>query len=157
MRPLLLLDIDGCLNPLVREAPGFTAYQLGGMPVLLNPEHGRWLCDLADLYELTWASSWERDSDLVAAKLGLPLGLPYVAFTRSDGWAAGEDWLDKLPAVSRYVGDRPLAWVDDVFGPEAQAWAESRGVPTLLVETDCRVGLTGEHVERLRAFTSVRG
>jgi hypothetical protein len=154
MRPLLLLDIYGVLNPLVREAPGFTAYRMGGMPVLLNPDHGRWLCDLADLFEITWASSWERDADLVAAKVGLPLGLPYLAFTHTDGWAAGDDWLNKLPAVSRFVGNRPLAWVDDVFDAYTREWAASRGVPTLLVETDCRVGLTGEHIERLRAFVS---
>jgi hypothetical protein len=146
-KPLLLLDIDGVLNPLgVRNAPGFVACDLGGMRVLLNPDHGRWLRSLAAAFDLTWATSWERDADLIAERIGLPVGLPYVAFNGQ------EDWTIKLPDVMRYVGDRSMAWVDDVLDIETRAWAASRSAPTLLVETDRRVGLTSDHVDRLRAF-----
>jgi hypothetical protein len=50
------------------------------------------------------------------------------------------------------VGERAVAWVDDQLGPEVHAWAASRDAPTMLVETDHRVGLTMEHIERLREF-----
>jgi hypothetical protein len=147
VKPLLLLDVDGVLNPLgVGEAPGFVPYHLGGMRVLLSPEHGRWLSTLGDLYDLTWATSWERDADLIAEQIGLPMGLPVIVFTDQSEWTV------KLPDVSRYVGDRALAWVDDQIGPDVLAWAATRLAPTLLVETDSRVGLTLEHVERLRAW-----
>jgi hypothetical protein len=147
VRPLLLLDVDGVLNPLgVREAPGFTAHHLGGMRVLLSPDHGRWLSSLSDVFELTWATSWERDADLIAERIGLPVGMPAVRFTNQTEWTV------KLPDVIRHVGDRAAAWIDDQLGPDVRAWAESRHSPTLLVETDSRVGLTLGHVERLRAW-----
>jgi hypothetical protein len=147
VRPLLLLDIDGVLNPLgVREAPGFVPYHVGGMRVLLSIDHGRLLNGLGDLFDLTWATSWERDADLIAERIGLPLGLPAITFTKQLEWTA------KLPDVDRYAGDRALAWVDDQLGPEIQAWAASRQPPTLLVQTDNRVGLTLAHIERLRAW-----
>jgi len=149
VRPLLLLDIDGVLNPLgVREAPGFMPYHLGGMRVLLSSNHGRWLASLGNLFDLTWATSWERDADLVAERIGLPGGLPVITFMDQTEWTV------KLPDVVRYAGDRALAWVDDQLGPDVHAWAESRHSPTLLVQTDSRVGLTAEDVERLRVWGS---
>ena len=58
----------------------------------------------------------------------------------------------KVPAVARFTGDRPAAWVDDVVTPEAVAWAAARAVPTLLLEVDPAVGLTRGQVERLLAW-----
>ena len=147
-RPLLLLDIDGVLNPLgVREAAGFIEHQVGGMTVLLSPAHGRWLTALAERFDLVWATSWEQDADLLIADLvGIPRGLPYITFTNQSGWTA------KLPDVDRYVGDRAVAWIDDQIGPAEEAWAAERSSPTLLVRTDQRVGLTTEHVDQLLEF-----
>jgi hypothetical protein len=58
----------------------------------------------------------------------------------------------KLADVALFVGSRPVAWVDDRLGAEIQAWAASRDAPTLLVQTDPRIGLTIEHIRRLRRF-----
>ena len=153
-RPLLLLDVDGVLNPLgVSDAPGFAAYWLGDpgtggrVRVLLSPDHGRWLTALGDAFDLVWATSWEQDADLLIADLvGLRRGLPFISFTDQTGWTS------KLPDVVRFVGDRAVAWVDDQLGPEVHAWAAARDAPTILLETDHRVGLTVEHIERLREF-----
>jgi hypothetical protein len=49
----------------------------------------------------------------------------------------------------RTSGTRPIAWVDDVITREAVTWAESRSAPTLLVQTDPRLGLQRHHVDRL--------
>lgn len=147
-RPLLLLDVDGVLNPLrVRDLPGFTPHELGEpgtaghVRVLLSPDHGRWLTLLGDVFDLVWATSWEQEADLlIAERVGLPRGLPFIRFTEQRGWTS------KLPDVIRFVGERAVAWVDDQLDPAAHAWAESREAPTLLVETDHRVGLELEHI-----------
>jgi len=91
----------------------------------------------------------EQDADLlIAGPVGLPRGLPFIRFTEQSGWTS------KLPDVVRFVGDRAVAWVDDQLDPDAHAWAESREAPTLLVETDHRVGLELEHISMLRAFAA---
>jgi hypothetical protein len=49
--PLLLLDIDGVLNPFAAPAcpPGYTQHDIfpGEKPVRLYPAHGSWLQELA--------------------------------------------------------------------------------------------------------------
>jgi hypothetical protein len=153
-RPFLLIDVDGVLNPLA-QAPGhvpagYVPHDVDGLRVLLSTDHGIWLSDLASSYDLVWATSWEHDADrLIAEAVGLPRGLPVISFAAQDGWT------NKLPDIIRYVGDRPLAWIDDQPGAEVRDWADARnaaGIPTLLVETDYRVGLTLFDVGRLREF-----
>ncbi|MER7705423.1 HAD domain-containing protein [Kitasatospora sp. NPDC097605] len=58
-KPLLFLDVDGVLNPV---CPGpeadFDSHTLFGYTVLLSARHGTWLRELADSYELVWATTW---------------------------------------------------------------------------------------------------
>ena len=123
--------------------PSFTAYEFDGLRVLLSARHGAWLTGLANDFELAWATSWEDDADrLIAERVGLPRGLPVIRFD-----AAQTGWMDKLPDVIQFVGDRPTAWLDDDLGPEAHAWAAARAVPTLLVQPDHRIGLTEAHID----------
>lgn len=95
-------------------------------------------------FELAWASAWGYQAH---AKLGEILNLsefPYVPMPPLPFAPA-----EKVPAVAAYVGNRPIAWVDDVITREAVTWAESRSAPTLLVQTDPRLGLQRHHVDRL--------
>jgi hypothetical protein len=153
VRPLLLIDVDGVLNPLAVQPPGhvppgFAAHDLEGLRVLLAAQHGSWLSELAVDFDLVWATSWEHDADrLIAERVGLPRGLPVITFD-----SPPEDWTSKLPDVIRFVADRPVAWIDDDLGPEVYSWADSRTVSTLLIQPDHRVGLTSAHVDRLRGF-----
>jgi hypothetical protein len=153
VRPLLLIDVDGVLNPLAVRPPGhippgFAAYDLEGLLVLLAAQHGAWLSELAVDFDLVWATSWEHDADrLIAERVGLPRGLPVITFD-----SPPEEWTSKLPDVIRFVADRPVAWVDDDLGSEVYSWADSRTVPTLLIQPDHRVGLTSAHIDRLRGF-----
>jgi hypothetical protein len=151
LRPLLLIDVDGVLNPLGVGPdfvpPGFVAHRLEGLRVLLARKHGAWLTALATDFDLVWATSWEHDADrLIAERVGLPRGMPVITFTSQTEWTA------KLPDVIRFVGDRPVAWIDDALGAEEHEWASSRGVPTLLIQANHRVGLTRAHIDRLREF-----
>jgi hypothetical protein len=55
---------------------------------------------------------------------------------------------DKLPAVIRFAGRRPLTWIDDALLPEAHAWASKRRIPTLLIGIDPAEGLTRPVIEQ---------
>ncbi len=55
---------------------------------------------------------------------------------------------DKLPAITRYAGHRPLAWIDDALPPEAHTWAANRRTPTLLISIDPAEGLTRPAIDQ---------
>ncbi|MFB7945407.1 HAD domain-containing protein [Kitasatospora phosalacinea] len=60
-KPLLYLDVDGVLNPVFPHPDDdFDAHTLLGYSVLLSPRHGDWLRELADHYELVWATTWSN-------------------------------------------------------------------------------------------------
>jgi len=150
---MLLVDFDGVLNPFAATQcpPGFTEYGLdefpGDDPVRLNPAHARWLRDLASLYEIAWASACAQDLNLYCERLiqlapmqRVPMPLPPFDPDR------------KVEAVAAFVGDRPVAWLDDAFGEIARSWARERSAPTLLVDVDPATGLTIDVIDRLAAW-----
>lgn len=146
--PLLLLDVDGVLNPYAASTcpAGYTEHRFfrGEDPVRLCLAHGPWLQELAARFQLVWATAWGREANrLLAPLLQLPqlstVPFPPIPF----------DPLEKLEAVVRYVGDRPVAWIDDALTPEAYAWAAKRAAPTLLISIDPADGLTRLAIERV--------
>ncbi|HYK67316.1 MAG TPA: HAD domain-containing protein [Streptosporangiaceae bacterium] len=152
-RPVLLVDVDGVLNPWMAKdcPPGYGEYNFfPGERVLLSPGHGELLQSLAQVYELVWATAWEhRANRLICPVLSLP-ELPVVEFPLS-----GRDlFFRKLPAVIQAVGRRPCAWIDDEHRPDHYAWAEERGVPTLIVDIDPAEGLTSGVVGRLAGWAA---
>ncbi|HEV2368317.1 MAG TPA: hypothetical protein VGR90_00490 [Acidimicrobiales bacterium] len=79
--------------------------------------------------------------------------LPLPAFSAAIELPAGTFHPNlKIPAVESVAGDRPLAWIDDMFLPEAWTWAADRPQPTLLVSVDPALGLTEEIVDKLQAW-----
>lgn len=151
-KPLLLIDVDGPLNPFdAREIP--SGYQLHllqpqgfeSLRVWLNPGHGQMLLALADRFELTWATTWgehDQANTMIAPLVGLP-PLPTIEVGRHPfrmPW--GRIW--KRDPVEQYVGQRPFAWFDDQFERGDFEWAAKRtaeGSPTLLLSIDPRLGL----------------
>jgi hypothetical protein len=138
--PLLLLDVDGVLNPYAASAcpPGYIEHDLfpGEDPVRLCPAHGPWLQELAARFQIVWATGWgENANRLLAPLLRLP-ALPVISFP------VPFDPLSKLPAIVRYAGNRPLVWLDDMLQSDAFAWASERGTPALLISVDPAEGLT---------------
>lgn len=76
---------------------------------------------------IAWASSWEGDANLyLCPHFGLP-ELPFVVFPPVPFEPSA-----KVPAIHAFVGDRPVAWVDDTVTTEARQWARGRTAPTLL-------------------------
>lgn len=147
-RPVLLIDVDGVLNPWEAAScpAGFTELNLfPGEAVWLSPAHGDLLKSLAPPFELVWATAWEhRANQFVAPVLHLPQ-LPVIEFP-----LGGRDvYFRKLPAVIEATGTRPAAWIDDVHHPDHHDWAASRGAPTLIIDVDPAVGLTTAHAAQL--------
>jgi hypothetical protein len=152
-RPLLLVDVDGVLNPwqAVECPPGFREYGFfPGERVLLSEGHGALLRELADSYELVWATAWEhRANRLICPVIALP-ELPVIEFP-----LAGTDFFfRKLPSVIESVGDRPCAWIDDEHHPAHHEWARERGAPTLIVDIDPAIGLTAAVATELAAWAT---
>ncbi len=139
--PLLLLDVDGVLNPFAAPARplGYTEHELfpGEDPVWLCAAHGPWLQELSMRFQIVWATAWGADANrLLAPLLQLP-ELPVIRFPPIPFQPR-----DKLPAVIRFAGRRPLTWIDDALPAEAHAWAAKRRTPTLLIGIDPAQGLT---------------
>jgi len=155
-RPVLLVDVDGVLNPWLATdcPPGFGEYDFfPGERVLLSPGHGELLLSLALAYELVWATAWEhRANQLICPVLELP-ELPVIEFPLD-----GRDLhFRKLPAVIEAVGDRPCAWIDDEHRPDHYDWAARRDVPTLIIDIDPARGLTKDVVGRLAQWAEALG
>lgn len=170
-RPLLLLDIDGPLNPFAARCPrlrGYTAHRLRpevwlsrqvpgsrrhrrGLRVRLNPSHGERLTELP--YALAWASAWAHDANaLVSPRIGLPGDLPVVEWPAAPG--ADPDGLCwKTRTLLDWAAGRPFAWVDDMItSRDAAHVAEHHDAPALLMRISPRWGLRDEDFAELRSW-----
>lgn len=155
MKPLLLIDVDGPLNPyaaLSRRRPAPDGYRRHRMrptgwtdgpalPVLLNRDHGDALLELAGRYELVWATTWKDEAnEWIGPRLGLP-PLPYIDWpVMHGGTPDGTFW--KTGYVVEYAAGRPFAWVDDEITERDLRWIEQQGAGAhLLLGIDPRTGL----------------
>lgn len=172
-KPLLLLDVDGPLNPFAapptQRPEGYETFHLressftdaqghqwgtGGIRVWLNAAHGPMLLALTDLVDLVWATAWEQMANtLVGPVLGLP-ALPVIRFPRRQSYPFGQ--IFKRDDVERWAAGRPFAWFDDEFQiPGDYAWATKRtesGHPTFLRWIDPQVGLSQLDVDLVAAW-----
>ncbi|MER7501018.1 HAD domain-containing protein [Nonomuraea pusilla] len=163
MRPLLLVDVDGVLNPMGRPAPDFRRYRctLGAVTytVHLNPAHGTRLLDLALATgaELAWATTWQdHANEWISPRIGLPR-LPVVPIERRRSSEHGE--AAKTPSVAAYAGRRPFVWFDDQVWTEDEEYLRvHRGLADfLLVRVDPEHGLTREHLALAQEWLTLSG
>ncbi|MCX5395932.1 HAD domain-containing protein [Streptomyces sp. NBC_00102] len=166
-KPLLLIDIDGPLNPYMalsrrRDPEGYrrhrmrpTGWETGqALPVLLNPEHGTRLLALADRYELVWATTWKDEANTwVGPHLGLP-PLPFVDWPEVGG-SSGDGTFWKTRHVVAYAAGRAFAWIDDEVREQDRAWvAAHHPGPALLRQIDPAVGLEPPDFDALAAWAA---
>lgn len=148
-KPLLLLDVDGPLNPWKqvgkrgrrggggrRILPGYTAHDLrgvigfpDGLQVILNPAHNDALRALSETFTLIWATAWQEEAnEFIGPLLGLR-HLPVIewpAHVVEDQRREGRNGSWKTPWVSRwlayYAPGIPWAWVDDEVNRYDRFW-----------------------------------
>ncbi len=179
MRPLLLVDVDGPLNPYAakphRRPEGYGTHRLStprweaaerrrlaqwGLPdrlakplrVWLNPHHGRALNALP--FDLVWATTWEEEANaFIAPVLGLP-ELPFIAW-RSPRAEPGGGVFWKTPEIVAWTQGRAFAWIDDEITDADRAWVDTHHVgPALLHRVDPRSGLTDDDFAVLTAWAT---
>ncbi|WP_406140750.1 hypothetical protein [Streptomyces sp. NBC_01089] len=167
-RPLLLIDVDGPLNPytarfarlrgytphrfhpanwLARQTPGSRAHRRG-LRVRLHPEHGARLTALP--FELAWATTWmHQANEMIAPVIGLPGPLPVIEWPEL--FAKDPDGLYwKTRPLLEWAAGRPFAWVDDLITDLDTAHvATHHDAPALLLRIKPRHGL------RARDFTTL--
>jgi HAD domain in Swiss Army Knife RNA repair proteins len=157
MRPLLLLDFDGPLNPYRAKVvpPGYEPQEIvegeKTWRVLINPRHGAELTALAETFDLVWATSWEHGANrLLSPLLGLPSDLPTIVWPRRESVAGRGSW--KTSYVADWVGERPFAWVDDEVDRYDRIHLQGLGQPHLVHRVESHVGLTAADFAVLREW-----
>jgi hypothetical protein len=172
----LLLDVDGVINVFGAGVPEIldrglaacdaTAHDGRTYRLHVAPETPGLIVELAESFEIVWCTTWRNANDVIAPLLGLPGDLRQVRFpTQWHDVAFG--LCRKTPLVLDWAqehGVRRLAWLDDEiseFDSDAvrNGLQSSRGSLTtkplddvLLVPCDPGIGLTRDHVDRLRAW-----
>lgn len=145
-RPIILLEVDGVLNPTI-----------AGGEVAISSERGELVLELARAGEIVWTTSWPAD---VTFQLERAVGLegqtrrvPLVG--KSDGAAT-----PKLQSIARWVERStfpltPVVWIDDWLRSDARSWASGQDRPWLLVQPETSTGLTRVHVAAVVEFLTV--
>jgi hypothetical protein len=109
------------------------------------------LDELGWLYDFAWCTGWlEKDLREHLEPLYYLRDKPMMPFNE-----LGSNYkTHKLFEVTRFVGDRPVVWLDDDLHDDAYEWASHRDktIPTKLVHTDPAMGLTKDEMHTLRLF-----
>src|SRR5215468_7597544 len=159
LAPLILLDVDGVLNPDKPGAGGYRRHWVfpNGVAhrLLLDPGHGRMLSELAEAAgaELVWASYWRnRANTWIAPRIGLP-SLRFVPIPprwRSRTRSSLGSW--KARHVAAWVGPRPFVWFEDDLDAASHLARQPGLGRHLMVKVVPVTGLIDSHVEQARAW-----
>jgi hypothetical protein len=158
---LILIDVDGVLNPWQRQGPQWEKHRAVAdgttWNVILNPDHGPMLLTLAAETgaELVWATTWDHDANReIGPRIGLP-ELPVIEVRTHPGEPGVHP---KTPPVAEYVNGRPFVWFDDdLTAADARYLKDHPGVGEhLIVHVGPRVGLTPKHAEMAAAWLANR-
>jgi hypothetical protein len=155
MRPLILIDVDGVLNPSfsaktrkrLQYHEGWIRprgyYHGDEYRLFLNPLHGKWLRELSRETdaELAWGTTWEECAN---SQVGRWLKLPPLP------WAPAPKHR-KPDGVVPWTGGRPFAWFDDDTSIEGKV-KQRTSQPHKVIWVDEHTGLTQEHIRYAREW-----
>ncbi|SEN05797.1 hypothetical protein E3O25_00725 [Cryobacterium sp. TMT1-3] len=145
---LILLDVDGVLNPRV------IAQRL-----VLDPPRAHLVRQLGALGSIVWATTWSPTHTFHLTKyLELSSATEGIAFPHNLHFdpsapapTAKLHWVSRWLARQDPVPDAVI-WIDDILRQDARDWAIAQVRPTLLVQPDMTIGLTAQHVDEIRRF-----
>lgn len=153
MKPIILLDIDGVLNPAVRPGGDGPELSLSAAKVALVRR-------LAACGRIAWVSTWPADLTAgLESQLGLEVEPLRVTLTMNA--RDGDEPTPKLRSVSRWLARMrasgeadwdSIVWIDDVLGPDAREWAHQHDQPVLLEKPVPGRGLAEVHVVAVEVF-----
>jgi hypothetical protein len=157
MKPIILLDIDGVLNPAAGPGDG------KDRPTLtLTPEKIGLVRRLAGLGRIAWVSTWPADLTAgLESQLQFkvePLRVVMVLRPDDDDQATPKlrsvaRWLARMDALGEADWDS-VVWIDDVLGADARAWAHNHTQPVLLEKPVPDRGLAEVHVVAVEVFAA---
>jgi HAD domain in Swiss Army Knife RNA repair proteins len=159
LAPLILVDVDGVLNPSEPEADGYRSHWVfpNCVPhrLWLHPMHGQMLSELAEAAnaDLVWASYWRnRANTWIAPRIGLPSirVIPIRSRWRRRARSSLGEW--KAAHVAAWIGQTPFVWFED--DPDVPTYLEQ--LPGLgrhlIVTVDPAIGLTHRHIAQARIW-----
>jgi hypothetical protein len=147
MKNLILVDVDGVLNPST-PSENHKTYTIGLFKVYLNPVHGSWLIDLADRTdsELVWCTMWEENAPIkIAPKVGLP-EMPFIPISRfkmSSSFGA-----DKAYSAKKYADGRKFVAFEDEWDFQHHLYG-SNGHQVIV---DYTTGLQKSHISQAEHY-----
>ncbi|MBT2566249.1 hypothetical protein J7I84_07005 [Arthrobacter sp. ISL-85] len=155
MKPLILLDINGVLNPKVQpedssDAPNPHLSDLKAALVLRLATKGRiaWVSTSAD----DFVDSLEQQLELEPKPLRVPITPePDDEDQQTPKLGSVVRWLAKMEAEGDTDWDG-IVWIDDALGQDVHDWAHQYHHPVLLEKPEPEDGLTEAHVVAVQVF-----
>jgi hypothetical protein len=155
MKPIILLDINGVLNPKPQPGDGSD-----GPNLHLSDLKAALVRRLATKGRLAWVSTSPEDlMDTLEAQLNLEVNPLRVAIDPEPDDEAQQTpklgsvtrWLDNVEAEGNEEWDA-VVWIDDALGADVHDWAHRYHLPVLLERPDPEEGLTEGHVVAVQVF-----
>ena len=155
MKPIILLDVNGVLNPKLPpdgSSNGGNAHVSDLKAALVRR--------LATKGRIAWVSTSPDDVlDGLEAQLELEVNPLRVAITpvqddedkQTPKLGPVARWLNKMEAESAADWDA-IVWVDDALGTDVHDWAHQYHQPVLLEKPNPEEGLTEAHVVAVQVF-----
>jgi hypothetical protein len=149
VKPIILLDIDGTLNPVARPGDGGDLTELSLSDAMVSLVRR-----LARCGRIAWVSTWPADS-VAGLESQLQLDVAPLRVTLTLRASDSDEPTPKLRSVRRWLAKMELlgeadwdavVWIDDILGPDAREWAHNHNQPVLLEKPAPAQGLSEVHV-----------
>ncbi|WP_306911009.1 HAD domain-containing protein [Arthrobacter sp. B3I9] len=155
MKPIILLDVNGVLNPKLQPDDSSN-----GVNAHLSDLKAALVRRLATKGRIAWVSSSRDDlMNSLEAQLSLEVSPLRVAITPEPG--DEDQQTPKLGPVARWLNNMEagngadwdaVVWIDDALGADVHDWAHHYHQPVLLEKPDPEEGLTEAHVVAVQVF-----
>ncbi|MDQ0616781.1 HAD domain-containing protein [Arthrobacter globiformis] len=155
MKPLILLDIEGVLNPVAHPNDDGESSERSLPEAKASLVRG-----LAKCGQIAWVSTSPEDlTEELESQLQLETEPVRVELEMRESdvdeptpkLRAVTEWLARKDADGE-AGWDALVWIDDVLGPDAYEWADGFSQPVHLEKTSPEEGLTKEQVASVESF-----